>query len=258
MKKIGFILVAAFALVFTACEKEEETPVYRAEASEFSHGWKAFLEAEIENDEVVSVDFDYVDEDGNLKSETTEENYPMDPHPTVWIPEYEAMLLGTNVTDFTDTDVVTGATGAWSAANQLLVAVIGAYAEGDTETQVVVLEEKTPVYRAEASDFSHGWKAFLEAEIGDGEVVSVDFDYVDEDGNLKSETTEENYPMDPHPTVWIPEYEAMLLGVDVTNFTEVDVISGATGAWGAANSLMAAVIGAYADGDTDTQVVVLE
>lgn len=139
MKKIGFILVAVFAMVFTACEKEEDTPVYRAEASEFSHGWKAFLESEIENDEVVSVDFDYVDEDGNLKSETTVEEYPMDPHPTVWIPEYEAMLLGVDVTDFTEIDVVSGATGGWGAANALMTAVIGAYADGDTDTQVVVL-----------------------------------------------------------------------------------------------------------------------
>jgi len=144
MKKIGLILVAAFALVFTACEKEEEfiyeDGTYYAEESEFSHGWKAYLEAEISEDELVSVNFDYVDGEGNLKSETTVENYPMDPHPTAWIPEYEAMLLASDITDYTEVDVVTGATGGWTSVNALMVAVISAADDGDTSTQVVVME----------------------------------------------------------------------------------------------------------------------
>ena len=144
MKKIGLILVAAFAMVFTACEKEEEfvyeDGTYYAETSEFSHGWKAFLEAEITEDDLVSVNFDYFDEDGNLKSETTTENYPMDPHPTVWIPEYEAMLLSVDITDFTEVDVVTGATGAWNNVNALMTAVLSAADNGDTSTQVVIME----------------------------------------------------------------------------------------------------------------------
>ncbi len=144
MRKIGLILVAVFAIAFTSCEKDEEflyeDGTYYAETSEFSHGWKAYLEAEISEDKLVSVNFDYVDEDGNLKSETTVENYPMDPHPTVWIPEYEAKLLSSDITEYSEVDVISGATGGWSSVNALMVAILSAADDGDTSTQIVVEE----------------------------------------------------------------------------------------------------------------------
>lgn len=144
MKKIGLILVAVFAIVFTACEKEDEklfeNGTYYAEQSEFSRNWKAFVEAEIKDDKLVAVDFDYLNSDGSLKSETTTENYPMNPHPTVWLPQYEAALLAADITDFNEVDVVTGATGAWSNVNALMNAILEAAKEGNTEDIIVDLK----------------------------------------------------------------------------------------------------------------------
>ncbi|MGC9343772.1 MAG: hypothetical protein ACP5E3_13795 [Bacteroidales bacterium] len=144
MKKIGLILVAVFAMVITACEKEDENMfengTYYAETAEFSHGWKAFVEAEITDDELVAVDFDYFDADGGLKSETTAENYPMDPHPTVWLPQYEAALLAADITSFTEVDVITGATGAWGNVNVLMTAILDAAEDGKTGDIIVTIE----------------------------------------------------------------------------------------------------------------------
>lgn len=144
MKKIGLILVAVFAIVFTACEKEDEklfeNGTYYAEQSEFSRNWKAFVEAEIKDDKLVAVDFDYLNSDGSLKSETTTENYPMNPHPTVWLPQYEAALLAADITDFTEVDVVTGATGAWSNVNALMSAILEAAKDGNTADLIVELK----------------------------------------------------------------------------------------------------------------------
>jgi major membrane immunogen (membrane-anchored lipoprotein) len=146
MKKIGLILVAVFAMVFTACEKDDENDnmfvdgTYYAEQSEFSHGWKAFVEAEIQDDELVAVDFDYFDADGGLKSETTVENYPMDPHPTTWLPQYEAALLAADISSFTEVDVITGATGAWGNVNALMTAILDAAEDGNTADLIVTIE----------------------------------------------------------------------------------------------------------------------
>lgn len=145
MKKIGLILVAVFAFIFTACDKEDDENMfvdgtYYAVTAEFSHGWKAFMEAEISGDDLVIVDFDYFDENGGLKSETTVENYPMDPHPTAWLPEYESRLLEADITNFTEVDVISGATGAWGNANALMEVILAAAEEGDTADQIVTME----------------------------------------------------------------------------------------------------------------------
>ncbi len=146
MKKIGLLSVVVFAFIFTACDKEDDEAMfvdgtYYAEGAEFSRGWKAYMEAEISDDELVAVEFDYLNEEGGgLKSETTVENYPMDPHPTQWIPEYESRLLAADITSFSEVDVITGATGAWGNVNALMDAILAAAEEGDTGDQVINLK----------------------------------------------------------------------------------------------------------------------
>ncbi|HYW96317.1 MAG TPA: hypothetical protein VE870_12065, partial [Bacteroidales bacterium] len=144
MKKIGLLLMAGMFVAFTSCKKDEETSVYKngtykAEESAFSHGWKAFMEAEISGDKLVSVNFDYADSTGNLKSETTADTYPMNPHPSSWLPEYETQLMNTVIVpEYTEIDGVSGATGGMHSANGLMEAVLKAAKDGDTSTQIVV------------------------------------------------------------------------------------------------------------------------
>ena len=137
---LGILLVLTF--VVSACKKDEEENEYvngnyRAETAEFSFGWKAFLEATIQDDEAVSVTFDYLDEDGNLKSATTDQEYPMDPHPREWLPELESQLLALDITNVSEIDGVTGATGGSGDAYDLFLLILEAAENGDMTTQVL-------------------------------------------------------------------------------------------------------------------------
>ena len=89
--------------------------------------------------------------------------------------------------------------------------------------------------------------------------VSVNFDYADSTGNLKSETTAEDYPMTPHPSEWLPTCEDQLMTAKISpDFVEIDGVSGATGGKTSANLLMETILTAAKTGDTSTQVVVAE
>jgi major membrane immunogen (membrane-anchored lipoprotein) len=148
MKRVALLMLAGLFVAMTSCKKDDEKTYvykdgsYKAEESEFSHGYKAFMEAQITKDVLVTVNFDYVDSTGNLKSETTSETYPMVPHPSEWIPTYDSQLLATAITpDFVEIDGVTGATHGKISANLLMEAILNAAKTGDTETQVVVIEK---------------------------------------------------------------------------------------------------------------------
>lgn len=141
MKKIGVLMAMAMFIVLSSCKKEEEyvyvSGDYTAEAADFHYGWKAFMEVEIADDVQISVTFDYFDDGGNLKTETTDEEYPMTPHPREWCPEMETQLLVVDIKNFTEIDGVTGATGGSTEANELFALILEAAKTGDTTTQVL-------------------------------------------------------------------------------------------------------------------------
>lgn len=146
MKRLGLLVAAGLLIALSSCKKDEKTTVYKdgtykAEEAAFSHGWKAFMEAEISGDKLVSVNFDYADSTGNLKSETTVAEYPMNPHPSSWIPEYVNQLLSTDITpEYSEIDGVTGATHGKLSANSLMEAILSAAKTGDTSVQVITVE----------------------------------------------------------------------------------------------------------------------
>lgn len=144
MKKIAFLMAMAMFIVLSSCKKEEEyvyvNGAYSAEAADYHYGWKAFMEVEIDNDAQASVTFDYKDEDGNLKTETTDEEYNMTPHPRVWCPELETQLMAVDIVNFTEVDGVSGATSGSTEANELFELILEAAKTGDVTTQVLPAE----------------------------------------------------------------------------------------------------------------------
>jgi major membrane immunogen (membrane-anchored lipoprotein) len=144
MKKIGLVMAMAIFIVLSSCKKEEEyiyeNGDYSAEDADFHYGWKAFMEVEISDDAQISVTFDYTDEDGNLKTATTDDAYPMTPHPRVWCPELETQLMAVDIVNFDDVDGVSGATGGSVEANELFALILEAAKTGDTSTQVLPVE----------------------------------------------------------------------------------------------------------------------
>lgn len=105
-----------------------------------------------------------------------------------------------------------------------------AVAEPAVETPAV----ETPVtlvdgtYKAEGTADTYGWKAFVELEVKDAKISSVNFDY-DNAGKMKSEDAEYKANMEAtgtSPDVFIPEYEKQLL--EKQDITAVDGVAGAT------------------------------
>ena len=99
------------------------------------------------------------------------------------------------------------------------------------------------VYTAEmddaAAEAAHGWRDTLTVEYKDGKVVSATFESYDADGNKKSETTAEIYPMDPHPSEWIPQLSENVQKAGTAK--KIDTIAGATYASNDARALMEAI-----------------
>lgn len=90
---------------------------------------------------------------------------------------------------------------------------------------------KDGTYKATYDNFDeHGWKAYVEITIKDGKIADVDFDYVNEEGNLKSEDEEYNATMKEasgtSPEEFSPALEQQL--IEKQNVKEIDNITGAT------------------------------
>lgn len=140
MKRL--FLLGLVTLMYFACSEESndyiyENGTYKAIDAEYNYGWKSYLNVTIKDDEIASLEFDYINEEGDKKSETTAEEYPMDPHPSVWLPQIESMLMSKDITNFEDIDAITGATHSCDNANKLMNAVLEAAKTGDTSEQVV-------------------------------------------------------------------------------------------------------------------------
>lgn len=135
-------LLGLITVLFFSCSEDSEDYIYKngtykAIEAEYHYGWKSYLNVTINNDKITALEFDYLNEDGDLKSETTAEEYPMDPHPSVWLPQYESRLMDADILNFEGIDVITGATGSGNNANKLMNAVLEAAKTGDTSEQVV-------------------------------------------------------------------------------------------------------------------------
>ena len=144
MKKTLLIL-AAIVFAVTACEKQTYVDgTYTATFDEPHYGWTDYLTVTLENDAVTEVDFDAVNDAGDLKSTDTAYNANMwensDPQnkPELFMPSIEAALSNATITpEFGEIDAVTGATGSSENANLLMEAILDIATEGDVSEVVI-------------------------------------------------------------------------------------------------------------------------
>ena len=101
-----------------------------------------------------------------------------------------------------------------------------------------------------AAEADYGWRNQLVVEYKDGKMVSATFESYDADGNKKSETTPDTYPMDPTPSEWTPQLSENILAAG--NSADIDGISGATNASNDARALLAAIETEGKPGETIT------
>ena len=117
---------------------------------------------------------------------------------------------------------------------------------------------KDGTYRAEISDEAaqktdSGWKGYLVLTVSGGDVTQAEFDYL-KDGKKKSETTTEEYPMDPPPSEWIPTYQEAVLKAGSSG-TQIDTVTGATRSAQDINALYQAALKSARAGDTQTVII---
>ncbi|MFU0825644.1 FMN-binding protein [Clostridium sp.] len=106
--------------------------------------------------------------------------------------------------------------------------------QNQTQTEETAKTEsalKDGTYKAEAKDFDDkGWKPFVEVEIKDGKIATVNFDYTNKDGKFKSEDAEYNQKMEAKvktgPAKYTKELEDSL--VEKQDPEAVDTVAGAT------------------------------
>lgn len=117
MKKIiALALSSVLALGLVACGGSNKIAdgTYKAQVdeatAEASHGWTEVLAVTYQDGKMTDVDFDAFDAEGNRKSEADPATYPMDPPPSVWIPQIEENIKATSSADKVAT--VAGATSS--------------------------------------------------------------------------------------------------------------------------------------------------
>ena len=143
MKKfVALALCMVLALSFVACGGSKIADgTYTAQVdeatAEAAYGWTETLSVTYKGGKIADVDFDAFDLDGNRKSEIDPATYPMDPAPSVWIPQLEANIKATASAD--KVAAVAGATNSSETAKALYAAVIEAANAGKTETVVVTV-----------------------------------------------------------------------------------------------------------------------
>lgn len=103
------------------------------------NGWKADFALTVKDGKITESNYDYLDKDGNLKSENEEYEKAMKEKtgtgPAEYIPELNAELVAKG--DPADVEVVTGATHSSESFKKYAQQLVDAAKEGNTETIMV-------------------------------------------------------------------------------------------------------------------------
>ena len=249
MKKLAVLgassLLAISLLSGCASTKTEETAAPAETAVELKDGtyhaeydredvrnWIAFVDVTVKDGKISEVTYDYTNKAKEIRSEN--QGY-VDGFKAAngFTPREAFDKLGASLIekqDATKVDVVAGATHSSRNFNELAAAAIEKAKTGDTTAAIVALYEDG-TYKVEADKFDdHGWKPFIELEIKDHKIASVNFDYINEKGKLKSEDAEYKANMEKvaktYPAKYMEELEKALVEKQV--ISTVEAVSGAT------------------------------
>ncbi len=245
---------------------------YRAEYDQIDkNGWKAFVELTVKDGKIAEVDYDYLNENKERKSENEAYNTKMmevaKTNPETYLPALEKALVDKQ--DAAKIDNITGATHSVDGFKEMVAKLVDEkIKKGDTST--LVIAQPSPkeevkltdgTYKAEYDKFDgHGWKAYVEVKVEGGKITAVDFDYLNEKGEKKTESAEYNESMKKvsgtSPEEFAPTLEKAL--VDSQDASKVDTVTGATSSTNDFKALSTKLISEkIAKGDTATLVVEL-
>ncbi|WP_426348862.1 FMN-binding protein [Alloiococcus sp. CFN-8] len=245
---------------------------YRAEYDQIDkNGWKAFVELTVKDGKIAEVDYDYLNDKEERKSENEAYNTKMKEvagtNPEAYLPELEKALVDKQ--DASKIDNITGATHSVDGFKEMVAKLVDEKIKKGDETTLVIAQPSPAeevkltdgTYKAEYDKFdSHSWKAFTEITVKDGKIAEVNFDYVNDKGEMKSESAEYNESMKKvsgtNPEEFTPVLEKAL--VDSQDPSKVDTVTGATSSSNDFKALATKLISEkIAKGDTTTLVVEL-
>lgn len=221
------------------------------------HGWKASMAITVKDGKITESNYNYEDENGKLKSDDEGYQKSMSEKtgvgPKDFIPKLNEALVKNQ--DAQKVDVVTGATHSSETFLNYAQQLIQAAQKGDTTT--IEIDTKAPlkdgVYSlVEKNIGSTGWKTFLNVTVKDGKIVESDYNYLNKDGDLK--TNDEGYQKQMKeksgagPQDFVPALNKSL--VEKQNPAEVEVVTGATHSSQTFKVYAAQLINAAQKGDT--------
>ncbi|MGG6312175.1 FMN-binding protein [Paenibacillus macerans] len=225
--------------------------------------WTAYVEVTVKDGKIEKAYYDYTNENGDLR--TNDENYTNAFKDANKMTPREAFdQLGTKLVEVQEAakvDAVTGATHSSRNFNELAAAALEHAKSGDSSDAVVNLYDDG-TYKVEADAFDeHGWKPQLELVIKDHKIDAVTFDYVNEEGKLKTEDAEYKAAMEPqsgtYPAKYTEELEKQL--VEKQQIGDVDAISGATTSSNNFTALVEYALDDMAEvGDASTKAIKIE
>lgn len=222
-----------------------------------SHGWKVQFSITVANGKITKSDYNYVNKEGELKSKDADYEKAMKPKtgvgPKEYIPKLNQALVAAQ--DAKQVAVVSGATESSSSFVNYAQQLIQAAQKGDTTPITVNAEGKLKdgVYKLSEKNFdSHGWKQFINMTVKGGKITKVDYNFMDKNGNLKSENAAYEKSMKAKngvgPKEYIPALEKSL--IKSQNAAGVAAVSGATESTDAFKAYAAQLINAAQKGDT--------
>lgn len=197
-------------------------------------GWKGFMSIKVKDGKITDANYDYKNKDGKLKSEDADYEKAMKAKvktgPKEYLKELNDSLVKKQAAGAVE--VVSGATHSSDTfinyANQLIQAA----QRGDTTTIKINNGEKMQdgTYKLEEQNYSNGYRTVFSMTVKDGKISKSDYNYVNKDGQKKTDDADYEKAMKDKegtgPKEYIPALNKSL--VDKQEAGEVDTVSGAT------------------------------
>lgn len=236
---------------------------YTLEETDFDeNGWKVFIEMTVDDGKITSSKYNYEDADGQLKTEDEDYQEMMKDKtgvgPQEFVKQLNDELVATG--DAQLVDIVTGATHSSEAFVNYAQQLIQAAQKGNVEPIII---DNTAVLQdgeyslAEENIGSTGWKVTMNITVEDGQITASDYNYLNEDDQLKTDDDEYQALMTDKvgtgPQDYIPALNENL--VETQNPAEVDVVTGATHSTEVFKLYAAQLVNAAQKGETEQIVI---
>jgi len=226
------------------------------------NGWKVFMEITVEDGKIVSSNYNYEDEDGQLKTDDDGYQEMMKEKagvgPQEFVKQLNDGLVATQ--DAQLVDIVTGATHSSEAFVNYAQQLIQAAQNGDTETIIInntATLQDGEYSLAEKNIGSTGWKVIMDMTVADGKITEVDYNYLNAEDQLKTDDDEYQELMTEKsgtgPQDYIPALNENLVATQ--DPAEVDIVTGATHSAEVFKLYAAQLVNAAQKGETDQIIV---